>query len=157
MKKVTDNEIIDNLSKWKSICNLMGSKRDVTIVNHIIKKLTESNNEETKNNKINNKETPIDKLKHILDAINKKDQAILNKYKLVLIKLDINIEEEWDKSSENKRKNLSKLELNVIHYMLYKPSKVTYINKNKNEIIKDINYFVKDEKRNKSLEESNLV
>ena len=85
MKKVTDNEIIDNLSKWKSICNLMGSKRDVTIVNHIIKKLTESNNEETKNNKINNKETPIDKLKHILDAINKKDQAILNKYKFCLL------------------------------------------------------------------------
>ena len=49
------------------------------------------------------------------------------------------------------------LELNVIYYMLYKPSKVTYINKSKSEIIKDINYFVKDEKRNKSLEESNLV
>ena len=71
--------------------------------------------------------------------------------------MDINIEEEWGKLSESKKLKLSKLELNVIYYMLYKPSKVTYINKSKSEIIKDINYFVKDEKRNKSLEESNLV
>ena len=157
MKKVTDNEIIDNLNKWKSICVLMGNKRDIIIVDHIIKEMSKSNNEKIENKEGNNNVTSIDKLKHILDAINKRDESILNQYKLVLIKLDINIEEEWGKLSESKKLKLSKLELNVIYYMLYKPSKVTYINKSKSEIIKDINYFVKDEKRNKSLEESNLV
>lgn len=157
MKKVTDNEIIDNLNKWKSICVLMGNKRDIIIVDHIIKEMSKSNNEKIENKEGNNNVTSIDKLKHILDAINKRDESILTQYKLVLIKLDINIEEEWGKLSESKKLKLSKLELNVIYYMLYKPSKVTYINKSKSEIIKDINYFVKDEKRNKSLEESNLV
>lgn len=157
MKKVTDNEIIDNLNKWKSICVLMGKKRDIIIVDHIIKEMSKSNNEKIENKEGNNNVTSIDKLKHILDAINKRDESILTQYKLVLIKLDINIEEEWGKLSESKKLKLSKLELNVIYYMLYKPSKVTYINKSKSEIIKDINYFVKDEKRNKSLEESNLV
>ena len=153
MKKVTDNEIIDNLNKWKSICVLMGNKRDITIVDYIIKEMSKYNNEKIENNNV----TSIDKLEHIIDAINKRDESILSEYKLVLIKLDINIEEEWGKLSESKKLKLSKLELNVIHHMLYKPSRVNYINKNKSEIIKDINYFVKDEKRNKSLEESNLV
>ena len=80
MKKVTDNEIIDNLNKWKSICVLMGNKRDIIIVDHIIKEMSKSNNEKIENKEGNNNVTSIDKLKHILDAINKRDESILTQY-----------------------------------------------------------------------------
>ena len=69
MKKVTDNEIIDNLNKWKSICVLMGKKRDIIIVDHIIKEMSKSNNEKIENKEGNNKVTSIDKLEHAQDEL----------------------------------------------------------------------------------------
>ena len=157
MRKVTINEIIRNLNKWRDICTIMNSKKGIMIVDEAIEKIKKSCTKEENVETKNNKETNIDKLNKILEAIDENNELILIEYKLVVIRLNINLEEEWDKLSESKKSKLSKLELNVIYSMLYKPLEIKYINKTKTEIIKDINYFIKDEKREKSLKENNLI
>lgn len=151
MKKISSDEMIESLNKYKSICVLIGSKRDVAVINKIIKNLNEYDNNEIKEKKENDN----DKLENILRDINKGND--IKKYELSFVKPSINVEEEWDKLSSSKKEKLTKLELNVIYNILYKPEEVKYINKTKKEIVKDINYFVKAEKRDKALKSSNLV
>lgn len=73
------------------------------------------------------------------------------------MKIDFNLESSWDSLEKNKKESLTKLELNVIYNILYKPNTIKYINKNKKEIINDIDYFLDDVKRDRALKASNLI
>lgn len=148
-------EIICSLNRWKSVFKLMDSKKDIKIVNEIINIINNFSNQEAGKKKV--KETDNSKLENILNAVKEGNSLVLKDYKLKIVKTDVNIKDEWDKLSENRKAKLTKLELNVIYHMIYKPSEIKYIKAKNNKIIEDINYFIKDEERDKSLAESNLI
>ncbi len=162
MRKVSKIEIIENLKKWKNICELMENKRDSKIVDEIINLL--DCNEKAEFNLINDIKisrkarcSNLDKVLEILEGVKGKNQSILIKHKLKFMKIDFNLESSWDSLEKNKKESLTKLELNVIYNILYKPNTIKYINKNKKEIINDIDYFLDDVKRDRALKASNLI
>lgn len=143
----------ESLKKWKKICIIMGAKEDIDIIEDIIKVI--NNNDKTSTVKVKNKN--LNDVKEILELYYKKDYVKFNKAKLLFLKIDIDIIEEWDKLSEEKKEVLSKKELNIIYNLIYRPKEIKFINKTKKEIVHDINYYINNEKRNTALRESKLI
>lgn len=144
-------QMYDSLNKWNKVCTAMNCNEDIIIIADIKKVLA--------NNKlsIKDKKDETIEVKVAINAFSNKRWEELEEMKLLFIKKNINIINEWEKLSEQNKSKLTKKELNIIYYILYKNTEVKFIKKNKKEIIHDINYYVYNNKRNRALKESELI
>lgn len=157
MKKISVNTMISNLNKWKNICDLMNNDEEIRIIDEIIKNIKSNDSKIKEKTIVSAKLNNDGKLKLILKEIETSCEAVVKENKFILISNERSILDEWGRLSEAKKNKISKLELNVIYWMLYDGEKIRYINKTKKDIIYSIDYFVNNNKRNNALDKNKLI
>ena len=152
--------MIDNLKKWQQICIVMGEKKSIEVIKSIMIKLQESSIEESS---VEIKQSQViklsdsDKIKDMVEAYNKHTLNNISHTKCIILKDDIDIINIWDGLTDAQKNKCMKNELLAIYNILYKPNEIKCTAKNKKAVIDDINYFIKEEKRNNAMKNSSLI